>query len=179
MARFAEVPVFDFVNTCVNVSGVHAYCRDCPDYNKRWSCPPYDFSVEAYWKRFSRILLYEEKVLITPNRQVEVYSQEEINAISRSILAPTKRRVTDYLLVLEGQNPGSRALFAGNCELCGSCTKEKSIPCIHPDKMRYSIEALGGNVSLAAQIYFDDTVLWAKEGHLPKYLLLIGGLLKV
>ena len=61
-ARFVEGPVSDFVKNCVDVPRFLACCRECPNYDRRWSCPPYDFSVEALWKQFSDILLYEEKV---------------------------------------------------------------------------------------------------------------------
>ena len=44
--------------------------------------------------------------------------------------------------------------------------------------MRYSIEALGGNVTKAVQLYYDDTILWTENGHLPEYFILLGGLLK-
>lgn len=79
---------------------------------------------------------------------------------------------------MEKEYPGSRALFAGTCELCENCDKEQGIPCGHPEIMRYSIEALGGNVAKAVQIYFDDTIHWAKDGRLPDYYILLGGLLK-
>ena len=80
------------------------------------------------------------------------------------------------LTVISGET--SRALFAGACELCESCNKESGEPCRHPEQMRYSIEALGGNVAQAAQFYFDDRILWAANGHLPEYFILLGGLLK-
>ena len=94
------------------------------------------------------------------------------------MLAPAKRQMTDTLLTMEKDYPGSRALFAGTCEICEQCDKEKGISCRHPDLMRYSIEALGGNVAKAVQIYFDDTILWAENGHLPEYFILLGGLMK-
>lgn len=177
-ARYVEGPVSDFVKSCVDIPRFLGSCRECPNYNKRWSCPPYSFSVEAVWKQYKDILLYERKIPISKELQKNEYSQEEINETCRALLAPAKRQMTDDLLTLEAQNPGSRALFAGTCEFCDDCNKESGEPCRHPDLMRYSIEALGGNVALAAQIYFDDDILWAKDGHLPEYYILLGGLLK-
>lgn len=177
-ARCVEGPVSDFVKTCVDIPRFLGCCRECPNYNRRWSCPPYNFSVEEVWKRYNSILLYEEKIPISKELQEILYSQEELNEISRSLLAPAKRQMTDYLLTLEAHNPASRALFAGTCELCDDCNKENGDSCRHPNLMRYSIEALGGNLALAAQVYFDDRILWAKDGHLPDYFVLLGGLLK-
>ena len=177
-ARFVEGPVSDFVKNCVDVPRFLACCRECPNFDGRWSCPPYNFSVETLWKRYTSILLYEEKVYVDPVLREKVYSQDEINEISCELLAPVKRQMTGELLAMEGEYPGSRALFSGTCDFCTICAKELNEQCFHPEKMRYSIEALGGNVAQAVQIYFDDTILWAKDGRLPEYYILLGGLLK-
>lgn len=176
--RIVEGPITDFVKTCVDVPRFLACCRECPNYNRRWSCPPYEFSVESIWNQFTDILLYEEKVFVSPEIRDKSFNHEEINELSRALLAPAKRQMTDTLLTMEKEYPGSRALFAGTCELCENCDKEQGIPCGHPEIMRYSIEALGGNVAKAVQIYFDDTIHWAKDGRLPDYYILLGGLLK-
>lgn len=177
-ARFVEGPVSDFVRTCVDIPRFLACCRECPNYYRRWSCPPYSFSVEAFWKQYTDILLYEEKVYVDPVMRERIYMQEEINEISRELLAPVKKHMTEDLLALETKYSGSRALFAGTCDFCSICAKELNVQCYHPEKMRYSIEALGGDVVQAVQIYFDDTILWAKDGRLPEYYILLGGLLK-
>ena len=170
-SRYIEGPVSDFVKTCVDVPRFLGCCRECPNYNKRWSCPPYDFSVEALWQQYTSILLYEEKIPISKELQEDTFEQQELNDISSAILAPVKRLMTSELLAMESQTPGSRALFAGTCELCNNCSKENGKQCMHPNQMRYSIEALGGNISKAVQIYFDDKILWAADGHLPEYLV--------
>ena len=176
--RFAEGPVSDFVKNCVDVPRFLACCRECPNFDRRWSCPPYDFPVEAFWKQYTDILLYEKKVYLDSELRKKINSQEEINEISRELLTPAKKLMTEELLVLEAKYPGSRALFAGTCDFCTICATELNEQCYHPEKMRYSIEALGGNVAHAVQIYFDDTILWAKDGILPEYYILLGGLLK-
>lgn len=176
--RLVEGLITDFVKTCVDVPRFLTCCKECPNYNRRWSCPPYDFSVEAVWKQYTSILLYEEKIFVNPALQNKCFIQEHINELSRALLAPAKRQMTDALLTLEKEYPGSKALFAGTCELCESCDKVQGIPCRHPDLMRFSIEALGGNVAQALRLYFDDTILWAKDGQLPEYFILLGGLLK-
>lgn len=114
-----------------------------------------------------------------PKSRERFYSQEEINKISRELLAPVKKQMTEHLLALERNYPGSRALFAGTCDFCAICAKELNQQCYHPEIKRYSIESLGGNVARAVRIYFDDTILWAKDGQLPEYYILLGGLLRI
>lgn len=177
-ARFAEGSVSDFLKTCVDIPRFLECCKDCPSYGKRWSCPPYVFSVSALWGRYSTLLLYEEKIPIPAEYREKTYEQDALNELCRALLAPVKRQMTADLLALEQRHPESLALFPGTCELCERCNKEIGVPCAHPEKMRHSIESLGGNVAQAVQIYFDDTILWAKEGHLPEYFILLGGLLR-
>ena len=177
-ARFVEGSVSVFVKTCVDIPRFLGCCRECPNYDKRWSCPPYSFSVEAIWKQYTSILLYELKIPINKHLRDNIYTQEELNEISCVILAPIKKQLTEELMSLEDQYPGSKALFAGACDLCKSCNKENGETCRHPEQMRYSIEALGGNVAQAVQFYFGDRILWAANGHLPEHYILLGGLLK-
>lgn len=177
-ARFAEGLVSDFLKTCVDIPRFLECCKECPSYGKRWSCPPYDFSISALWGKFSTILLYEEKIPISVEFQKKTYEQEELNEICRTLLAPVKRQMTDDLLALEQRYSESLALFPGTCELCERCSKEIGEPCVHPDMIRPSIESLGGNVAQVVRLYFDDTILWAKDGHLPEYFILLGGQLK-
>ena len=43
--------------------------------------------------------------------------------------------------------------------------------------LRYSIEALGGDVEGCLQRYFHMPILWGWNGKAPEYLVLVGGLL--
>ena len=52
-----------------------------------------------------------------------------------------------------------------------------SQPCRFPAHLRYSIEALGGDVESCLQHYFHIPVLWGRNGTAPDYLVLVGGLL--
>ena len=57
------------------------------------------------------------------------------------------------------------------------CTRPDGQPCRYPDTMRYSIEALGGNVGLTVQKLLGIQLEWMEEGKLPSYFVLVGGLL--
>ena len=50
-------------------------------------------------------------------------------------------------------------------------------PCRFQDKMRYSIESLGGNVGKTVTKYLKQELQWVEEGKLPEYFMLIYGLL--
>ena len=36
---------------------VEGYCKTCPNYDKIWSCPPYDLDVIEPLKSYDRVLL--------------------------------------------------------------------------------------------------------------------------
>lgn len=90
-----------------------------------------------------------------------------------------KSGMTEILYAKEAEYPGSVSLSAGSCTICGenNCTKKDGAPCRFPEKMRYSIEALGGNVGLTASRLLGIDLQWITEGQVPDYFVLVGGLL--
>lgn len=62
------------------------------------------------------------------------------------------------------------------------CAWWQSTPMRHwiflAEQMRYSLETLGGDMGKALELYFDRKMIWAENGHLPAYYILLGGLLK-
>ncbi|MBQ7221848.1 MAG: hypothetical protein IJS02_00060 [Bacteroidales bacterium] len=173
-----EVNLSSFIKECVDIPRFYECCTQCPNFNVKWSCPPYDFDAEEIWKSHSTVILFASKILTPGELLSENHSPDEINAISRKLLRPVKDAMADSLLKMEAETPGSLALFAGSCEICDVCAKKKGEPCLHPDRMRYSIESLGGNVEKALELYFNEKMLWAGNGRLPEYFILLGGLLK-
>ncbi|MBP5210444.1 MAG: hypothetical protein J6Z27_01220 [Bacteroidales bacterium] len=173
-----EVSLERFIPECLDIPRFFALCEQCPNFGKRWSCPPYGFEVKKIWDSHTSILLYADKVSVPEELRSNRYSQDEINRISKELLKPVKDRMTAFLLKTEAETPGSIALSAGSCDICGVCSKKKGTPCLHPERMRYSIEALGGNVERALDLYFGEKIIWAEDGCLPEYYILLGGLLK-
>ena len=67
---------------------------------------------------------------------------------------------------------------AGNAFASLSCARAEGLPCRYPEKMRYSIESLGGNVGLTVSKLMGIELEWMEEGKMPSYFVLVGGLLK-
>lgn len=166
-ALSVEVPVGDYVQTCVDVEKFLGFCRECGNYGTRWSCPPFDFDPLTLWRRF-RILRLSARVL-TPQPGTDIPALLE--GMRRE-----KERLLDELLAQEAANAGSLALSAGTCNFCETCTRPEELPCRNPARMRYSIEALGGDVGRTAEQYLHRPLLWIKGDQLPEYLMLVGGL---
>ena len=162
------IPLAEYVPQCVDVPKFLGYCRACPSYGKRWSCPPHDYDPMDLWARYETLTLVV--LVLTPDRGA---SREEAMAA----MAREKKALLEELLALEEAFPGSLALSAGNCQLCRFCARTQGIPCWQPQRMRPSIEALGGDVSLTLEGYLGRTIRWTRPGETPPYLTLAGGLL--
>ena len=52
-----EITVKDYLAQYVNVEEFLAYCKECKNYDRVWSCPSYDFEQEAYWKQYEKLYI--------------------------------------------------------------------------------------------------------------------------
>ncbi|MGI6574393.1 MAG: DUF2284 domain-containing protein [bacterium] len=164
-----EVLLAEYLRDCVDIPRFLAYCRACPNFGSVWSCPPYDFDPMEVWKRYGSLRLYAR--MLIPD-----WPGQDAEAALRA-LRKEKHKCLDILLAWEAKHPGTLALAAGSCSLCTACTRPEGQPCRKPEQIRYSIESLGGDVALTASRYFGFPLLWVKNGVLPDYLMLVGGLL--
>lgn len=167
------VPLEDFRRDLVDVPRFMGYCLDCPNAGRYWSCPPYDFDPMDIWARYDRFLLFVRKVIFPRDRLFP----GERRAFEQNELPKIKADMNRELLVMEAEHPGSLALFPGRCEWCVSCARSEGQPCRHPEKMRYSIESLGGDCGGVLDRYFGESLQWVQGNKLPERLLFLGGLL--
>lgn len=177
---YAELPVIEYLDKYVDIPTFLECCKACPHYNKVWSCPSYDFDVLDYWNQYKSIALYGHQIIFDDSIKNKTYSQEELNTLISSVVSKEKQNLTDQLFLLEKEYPASISLSAGCCQLCGenNCTKAQGLPCRHPEKLRYSIESLGGNVGKTISDCFHIQLEWIEEGKLPNHFVLVCGLLK-
>ena len=153
-----------------------AYCRQCPNYNSVWSCPPLSFDAEALLKRYKLIYLRCTKILLAPEIIASADTADKAKALGRRIIESVKTDVDNELLGLEKRVPRSLALSSGGCTLCGECARKHNLPCRRPEKMRYSLDAFGIDLTAAAKDIFAVELQWS-QGRLPEYFTLLSGLL--
>ena len=162
------VPIAEYLAACVDVEKFVGYCKACGNYSRRWSCPQFDFDPLDLWKRYQAIHIHAR--ILTPISGVDM-------AIMMEGMRREKEKLMDALLKMEQDTPGSLALSAGGYSLCGSCTRPEGKPCRRPERMRYSVDALGGDLSETMEQYFQRPIRWSRNGEVPEYLTLVGGLL--
>lgn len=166
-----------FINEFIDIPRFEKACSECPGYSKTWACPPYSFSRLDVWQNYTAVRLVGKKVSVPQELRAEPIPTDQIRSVWDSILSPVKQELTAELLELESQTPGSLALFAGGCDFCTSCTRQEGLPCRAPEKMRCSLESLGADVTKCITRLLNDSLLWAENGYLPEYYILLGGLL--
>lgn len=174
----AELGIEEFIAGFVDVDRFRECCEACRGYGKTWACPPYDFEPMEIWRGYSSILLYAKKVLLPESETAVVREPHELAACYIELLKPVKQAMLNELFEMEKAAPGSMALSAGGCDLCGECTRGGGLPCRFPERLRYSVESIGGNVLKCITDVLGETVLWAGNGRLPEHFILLGGLLK-
>lgn len=74
-------------------------------------------------------------------------------------------------------NAGEPDAAGGHLRPVRDVRKVQGHPCGRPELLRYSIEALGGDVEGCLQHYFHLPMLWGRDGKAPDYFALVGGLL--
>lgn len=174
----ASISVLEFTKRFVDVPTFLEACKACPNYNRIWSCPPYAFDVMEYWKRFRTLKLLAVKIMFDKALTEKTYTKEEMDAVIHQVIPVEKQKLTDRLLAMEKEYPGSISLSAGSCGMCeNGCTRPWGAPCRYPQGMRYSIEALGGNVGLTIEKLLGIHLEWIEENHLPNHFVLVCGLL--
>lgn len=176
---YTELPVSEYMEKYVDIPTFLECCKVCPNYNKVWTCPTFDFDVEEYWKKYKTIALYGHQIVFDEETKNRTFSQEELNNFIEEVIQKEKQILTDRLFTLEKEHPGSISLSAGSCQYCGkgNCSKTKNQPCRYPEKLRYSIESLGGNVGKTISDCFQIELEWVEEGKLPGHFVLVCALL--
>jgi len=175
-----EVPMNEFIENCTDIEYFEKCCSVCPNYGKTWSCPPYNFNPLDFWREYKTFLIYAIKVTTPAELLESKYSVDDLAKIGGEIIKEAHKRIDAEMNLMKEDFPDSKILGGGSCRICGEnkCARRFGSPCRFPNKMKYSIESLGGNVETVLKKYFDQQICWGKDEHLAPYYMAVGGLLK-
>jgi len=124
-------------------------CRACPMYGNTPSCPPH---VPSWKETRDWIKCFQTALIVKFETDMSDFEGEKREAL-RYLLKKEK----DFFA--EG-HPFAFALFPGNCNLCDECEFEKDGKCLHPAKVRPSVDAVGIEISSFMKIDFTENVLY-------------------
>lgn len=164
-------------NNFWDIEKFEGFCKQCKNYGKLWSCPPYDFSIEEYVDRYKYVYIIGVKIVFDEDTLSSINTKEKISNYTTETLHFMKNKIMNEMLKLEKLYPNSTSLSAGGCNLCENCSKLKNVQCVHPDLMRYSLESLGFDVGGVSSKLLNFELKWATETRLPDYFSLIAGIM--
>ena len=171
----ADVDVQEYFENYVDFDKFSKICleeQEMLGYN--WSYPPFDFNPNELWNSYNKLKIIAFKINFSSEELEREFSEWELENVLKRF-ERIKIKLMNEIYVLEDEN--SLGLFLGKCNLCMRCTREFELPCKMPVKMRYSIEALGGDVDKTIEDLFGFKIQYAHDGKLPEYLIFVGGLL--
>lgn len=165
-----EVDTGDYVSRYRDANYFEGLCRQCPNYGRRWACPPVSGTYSPDLSQYGKTILLMVKIYIKPGTPGDADTL-------RAIIDPVRSRFERCLLQAERYLGGMACLFTGLCPHCPGreCARTTGAPCRHPELVRPSLEALGFNLETTARDIFDTPMLWCDNGLAPHYLSLIGG----
>lgn len=170
------VKTSDYLSEYVDINSNLNYCIQCPNYNRNWACPVYDFNVEEIFKKYRNLDIYAVKIDFD-SKDVGDKLEGEAKAILRKSLDKEKRLLHNELLSKESSRHNSKALIPNQCKLCKGCSRITGGDCVYPNKSRYSFEGFGGDLEKTASGIFNIPMKWVIANKIPEYTIIFGGLL--
>lgn len=172
----AEVTMKDFIAKYRDADKFMEYCKACPNYNTRWSCPSLDFEPSERLAHYDRIHLVSVKMTYDEQTIAAADTAEKVKKTTWDTLFVEKRAMEDVLRETEREITGSLSLSSGGCHLCETCSRVEQKPCRFPDKMRHSLDAFGFDLTAICEKELGIRLCWS-QGSLPPYYTLIHALL--
>lgn len=141
---------------------VEGYCKNCPNYNRIWSCPPHDFSALDYLKSYDYALVIGNRIR---SNHPEI---EELDCFQKA-----RREIGNQLIQLN-KDYEVEVLIAGNCYQCENCNRESGSACVHKENMKYSLESIGFKVGDITDKILNEPLSWGKNGQASESLMTVG-----
>lgn len=166
---------------------VLGYCSQCNNFENNHSCPRFTFNTAEYLEPYNFATVVMTKIeteMIKKHFNLlkdKVYMSRVYNNYQKShpgmihdwnsrvsmyAFNDIKDKMSEGLLIAEKAFSGSISLPPGSCTRCETCLKQFGKACAVPQKLRYSLEALGFLVSEIYSKVFNLELGWAK-GELP------------
>lgn len=164
----------EFISNYQDIDKFLGYCKQCNNYNHKWSCPPLSFNPKTYLNKYKSIYLVAVQLNYTEDTINSLTTKEEISSFTRKTLRKTKNELATALLNLE--NDSTISLSSGGCSYCCKCSRDDNKSCKHPDKMRHSLDSFGIDLGKVTEDVFNIKLLWGLD-KLPKYHVLIHALI--
>jgi len=174
----ATIAVDEYIQNYRDADKFICYCKQCDRYNACWACPPFDFDVDKRLANYKNAYIIGTKVTLSDELLSECIGAQQCTDTSYRILQEVRQSLDGKILELEKQHPNSLAFSAGTCFLCKKeeCMRISGKPCLHPDKIRPSLEACGFDIGKTTSQLLNIELKWGSQDRLPDYFVLVSGI---
>lgn len=175
-SKQVTVPANDFISRYRDVERMAAMCGQCPSHGNSWGCPPYAFDPETVSNGFKTVTLMGTTIEFDEATRAECTTAEMSRSVATQAMQEVWKTLLPELYEKERQVKGSRC-FTFRCTLCPEgCTRPEGKPCRYPDRLRYSLEAVGFDVTAAASDLLGIDLEWISDGRLTKHITIVTAL---
>ena len=142
-------------------------CEACHKFGKNFACPPYSPNLDEYTGscRFARVIC----IRLPQEYYIDIIQENMYKACFRQARAI----LVDELLLF--RQKGYLVGGCGYCQECDVCGAEKNLAsCLYPDKMIYSLESMGVNLTSLTRTCFGFDLEWSGHEHAADFVCSIG-----
>ena len=170
----ANIKLDEYIKDYRDTAKFIEFCKACRNYNNYYTCPCFDYDVDAVLNEYQDVCIYVCKVVLD-EELIKNTKKEDIVKVSSDLLKDVRKEFDQYLLSIEKELNGL-AFFAGVCHLCDECQKKYNKPCLHEDLRRTSLEAYGFDMIKTSEQLVGIKMIWG-EHTLPPYFTMTAGVL--
>jgi len=151
---------------------VQSYCNNpeylCPYYGHSWACPPEAPYLEHEIMNYDKFYLIYTKFDIKEkgnNKSKNSFKYKDMREIM-------EQEMEKFLNQYRNEFKEIKILWDGHCRVCEKenrkCSIEEDAPCRYPDKIRYSMEAVGIDVTQTVKNLNID-IEWPPINHVYRF----------
>lgn len=172
------IPVAEYIARYRDKEKFIALCKECKNYGTLWSCPPYEADDEPRIEDYKYAYILGTQVFIDAPTRHSADSVERRTELTYEILLEVRKEIDARLIEMEDEFGDALSFYAGSCRQCENnvCTRPEGKPCIKPEKMRTSLEALGFDMGKTTSELLGIEMKWSTDTILPEYFTLVSGL---
>lgn len=99
----ADLDLDAYCEKYVDVEKYLEYCKECPDYETNWSCPPSDFDPNDIWNSYNKLKVVAFKYNFSQELLDETFSEAELDMFLKR-LSRTKVKLLNIIYRMEDEN---------------------------------------------------------------------------
>ena len=151
---------------------VQSYCKNpeyiCPYYGHSWACPPKAPYLEKEIMNFEKFYLIYTKFEF----KEKDHNKKRIGLGYSHMRGIMEQEMERFLNQYQGDLKEIKILWDGHCRICEKenkkCSIDEATPCRYPEKIRYSMEAVGIDVTKTVRNLNID-IEWPPINHVFRF----------